>query len=137
MIASKHRASSQEYIESVTYLMNSYNSSEEKAASQQLRNRVTKILDTNVRGLERCIVPAVSRSRRRALRAVLATQHKLRKKGLDGTAIGKKILRDKSLAASQPCRQLAFRLAQADEWDARVVQTSDDDDDDNNNNSQP
>ena len=121
-ISALHRRSSFEYIHSVSYLMQSCNNFGQ-ARPQDVQQHVARVLQTNVRGLERRIVPSVTQCRKHVKSAVLFMQRQLKQQGLYGTPIGDILLREKSLARSQPSRQLAFQLAQADEVEARLVQT--------------
>ena len=122
-ISKHHHTSSPKYKESITSLMTPYtaNKDTKHSAKNRMRKHVARVLNTNVRGLERGIVPELSLCRKRTQRAVLSMQRKLRRHGLYGTPIAERLLKEESSAASQPCRQLAFRLAQADEWEASHI----------------
>jgi hypothetical protein len=125
-LASLYRQTSAEYSESINYLMQSHkhNGDDKSYRPEDLSQHITRIIKRDCRGLERLIVPDVSNSRRRAQRAVLGLQRKLKRDGVYGTSLGADLLCQQSLSASQPLRQLAFRLAQADELEARLVQNT-------------
>ena len=122
-ISKHHHVKSLSYRESISSLMTSYKDVRHNPAKKQrLRKHVVRILKTNVRGLERGIVPELSVCRKRTQRAVLTLQHKLRRQGVMGTPAAERLLKEESLSCSQPCRQLAYRLAQADEWEASLIE---------------
>ena len=107
-----------DYCQAVSFLMTSH-SNDKAYHPKDLTLHVTQVIKQNCRGLERAIVPEVARRRRRTLRAVLSLQRKLKKDGLLGTKLAEDLLREKSQSESQPLRQLAFRLGQADEYEAK------------------
>lgn len=121
-LASEHKKSADQYTEAIAFLMSTHKHHENKYHRQTLAQHVRTIMQKDCRGLERAVAPEVSKARRRAVKVVLDLQRKLRKDGLKGTALAHDILADKSRSSSQPLRQLAFRLAQADEYEARLVQ---------------
>jgi len=113
-----------EYSESILYLMKSYKDAgkNDEARREELRQHITRIIHTDCRGLERHIVPMVTLYRRRSLRCVLTLQQELKEKGLYGTPDGDDLLREKSQCTSLPLRQLAYRLGQTDEWQAKILE---------------
>jgi hypothetical protein len=122
-LASLHKNTATEYSKSINYLMQSHkgDGDDKNYRPEDLFQHVTRIIKKDCRGLERSIVPEVSNSQRRAQRAVLRLQRKLKRDGVYGTSLGVDLLRKQSLAVSQPLRQLSFRLAHANILEARLV----------------
>jgi hypothetical protein len=104
------------YHESIMYLMMSYH--KEAQCRERLMERVRIVLDADVRGLEQRIVSQIKVNRHVAVKEVLHMQRKLRQDGRVRPEAGTLLLRHKSLKLSRTARQLAFRLAQADQLDA-------------------
>jgi hypothetical protein len=104
------------YHESITFLMMSYH--KEAQCRERLMERVRLVLDADVRGLEQRIVSQIKVNRHVAIKEILHMQRKLRQDGRVRPEAGSLLLRHKSLKLSRTARQLAFRLAQADQLDA-------------------
>jgi hypothetical protein len=104
------------YHESIMYLMMSYH--KEAQCRERLMERVRIVLDADVRGLEQRIVSQIKVNRHVAVKELLHMQRKLRQDGRVRPEAGTLLLRHKSLKLSRTARQLAFRLAQADQLDA-------------------
>lgn len=116
------------YHESMLALMHSYK--KEDQSRQQLLERVRIVRETNVRGLEQRILPLLKVHRHLAIREVLKLHRALKRSDNDNRNelcsssstmhpdMAALVLRQKSLKMSRMARQLAFRMAQADELDA-------------------
>jgi hypothetical protein len=104
------------YHESIMFLMMSYH--KEAQCRERLMERVRIVLDADVRGLEQRIVSQIKVNRHVAIKEILHMQRKLRLDGRVRPEAGTLLLRHKSLKLSRTARQLAFRLAQADQLDA-------------------
>ena len=113
--------SSRSYTQSICFLMESHRQTHTSVGLKGLSRYLGHVVRNGCRGLERSLLSEVGASRRRSVKQILALQRKLKKDGLGGTSLAQQLLGEKSLSTSQPLRQLAFRLAQADEYEARRI----------------
>jgi hypothetical protein len=93
---------------------------EQGQSREVLLLHVQNILKVDGRGLEQRIAPVLKADRQTHIRQVLQMQKKLRTEGAYWL-VGEALLRKKSQKMSRAGRQLAFRLAQADELEVKKM----------------